>query len=394
MAIIFKICLIMFLCLPARAENSPASVPVPKNKTQAIDAFNARLNQESKKKKQLETQAEKIKKNLSDTKKLLIKIASDIQENESKIKNFEQRIINLELKKSVLEDKLNSERASIASLILALERIRRTPPEAMLARPDSPYKTAQSAMIMGKIVPSITRHAEEINKNIETLNQVTKELDSEKEELLFTSENLKKRHDELSGLIDKRKKLYRQTNKDIHMRELSIQKISLEAKNLNDLVKKIKEDEKKIIEQQKVSKFIKKPKPAIKIIDSGLSRLPVPGIIRTKYKQRDDLGANSKGLTIEGRAGALVIAPINGKIQFTGAFKRYGNIVIIEHANGYHSLIAGLDKITSVIGDNVKTGEPIGFLPNSSLIPRPTLYYELRKNGKPVNPAVKFPDLG
>ncbi len=85
---------------------------------------------------------------------------------------------------------------------------------------------------------------------------------------------------------------------------------------------------------------------------------------------------------------------MGGKIQFTGAFKRYGNIVIIEHNDGYHSLVAGLDQIHSSVGDIVKSGEPIGILPDSSLIPRPTLYYELRRNGKPVDPSTKFADLG
>ncbi len=390
MARIIQLCLILTLfCFPAIA----GTPPIPKSKTKAIESFNTRLSQENKEKQALETQVSNIEKTLSKTKDALIKIAASIQENENRIKNFKQRIINLELKKSVLEDKLNSDRAAIAKLVLALERIRRTPPEAMLARPDSPYKTAQSAMLMGKIIPSVNRHAEKLNKNLETLNRVTEELSIERSELLATSNNLKKRHGELLLLISKRKDLYRKTNDDIHMREISIQKISLQAKNLSDLVKRIKADENKKREQRRIAKLVK-PKPVSKIIDSGNSRLPISGIIRTGYKNQDNLGATSKGLTIEGRAGALVTSPMNGKIQFTGTFKRYGNIIIIEHAKGYHSLVAGLDEISTVIGDHVKSGEPIGFLPNTSLIPRPTLYYELRKNGKPINPSVKFPDLG
>ena len=389
MALIIQLCLMILLCFPTKAETPP----IPPNKTQAIKSFEKRLKKENKEKQTLEIKVKDIKKSLSKTQNSLIDIASSIQNNEGQIDNFKQRINRLESKKTELGKQLNNDRSSIAKLIIALERIRKTPPEAMIARPDAPFKTAQSSMLMGKIIPSINRHAEKLNKNLETLNQVTEELNIEHKKLLNTSDNLKKRHSELSSLISKRKELYAQTNQDIKTHEISIQKISLQAKNLSDLVRRIKENERKQRQQKKNVLHIK-TKPEIKIIDSKHSRLPISGIIRTGYKQQDNLGASSKGLTIEGRTGGLVTAPMNGKIQFTGTFKRYGNIVIIEHANGYHSLIAGLDKISSVINDHVKSGEPIGFLPNTSLIPRPTLYYELRKNGKPVNPSVKFPDLG
>lgn len=396
MARLLFLCLVLLFIphLPVKADTPP----IPKNKQEALHSFEERLAQENKNKDILKKQSQHIHNDLASTKNKLIDTAATIQKNEDDLKNFEQRIANLEVKKSILEDDLKTDRASIAKLILALERIRRTPPEAMLARPDTPYKTAQSAMLMGSIIPSVNRHAEKLNKNLETLGRVTSDLELEKSSLLKTSKDLKVQHKKLSSLIEKRTKLFTKTNSDIVARELSIQQISLQAQNLEDLVKRIEENERKEKirreKERKKAKYITRAKPHRKIMDSGTSRLPISGIIRVGYRQADHLGAKSKGITIEGRAEALVITPMNGTIQFTGTFKRYGNIVIIEHANGFHSLIAGLDKINSVIGDHVKSGEPIGILPNSSLIPRPTLYYELRKNGKAVNPAIKFPSLG
>ena len=393
MRLLLPLCLILVTVFMS-SDIYAGNPPIPKSKAKALNSFNQRIVSEEDKKNSLLKKSKSIQKDISKTKNQLIDIAKAIQDNESSLKDFEQRIANMEIKKSVLEDNLHSDRASIARLILALERIRRTPPEAMLARPENPYKTAQSAMLMGRIVPSINRHAEKLNKNLETLDSVTKELEIEKKELLATSQDLIERHKKMMGLVDKRTKLYTKTNNDIKAREASIQKVSLQAKNLEDLVTRIKQENEKEETLRAKSNLKKRTKAKLRIKDDGTSRLPISGIIRTSYNQKDDLGANSKGLTIEGRTGALVVAPMSGKIQFTGAFNRYGNIVIIEHANGYHSLVVGLDKINSVVGDSIKLGEPIGLLPNSSLIPRPTLYYELRKNGKPVNPSVKFPDLG
>ncbi len=382
--------MVVLFPLFARAESPP---PIPKSKVVALSSFDKRIEQENKEKSELQERIKDINSELSNTKNKLISIAKAIQENETDLKMAGQKIADMEVKKTALSDQLNADRASIAGLILALERIRRTPPEAMLAMDQPPYKIAQSAMIMGSIIPSINRHADKLNKNLEMLENVTAELELDKATLLSKSNELKSKHIKMSVLLSKRKKLYMQINHDLKAREIAIQKISLQARNLQDLVKKIHEEEAEERRRKKLARIIT-PKPSQKIIDDGSSRLPVSGVIRTSYKQKDNLGAISKGITIEGRAGSIVVAPMSGQIQFTGSFKRYGNIVIIEHANNYHSLVAGLGDITTIVGDYIKSGEPIGILPNSSLILRPTLYYELRKNGNPVNPAVKFPELG
>jgi septal ring factor EnvC (AmiA/AmiB activator) len=117
-------------------------------------------------------------------------------------------------------------------------------------------------------------------------------------------------------------------------------------------------------------------------------------MIRVGYKQTDDIGAESQGLTIEGRPSALVVAPMGGVVRYAGYFKNYGKIIIVEHQKDYHSLIAGLSKIDTVVGQSVSAGEPIGTLPKTSADGgKPSLYYELRLSGEPVNPARKFAGL-
>ncbi len=380
---------LLFLCSP-----HPAYSETSTDKVETIEAMNTRIEKERIEKEVLEKKAVSLAKQLNDTKDKMTTLALNIQNNESRQKDIEQRIATLELKKSSLDDQFNKDKSSIAKLILALERIKRMPPEAMLARPDSPYKTAQSAMLMGEIIPAVNRHASKLRSNLETLTQVTRELDSEKDTLQKDSELLYAQRADLQNLIKKRQNLHDKTNNDIKSREVIIRKVSLEAQNLSDLVAKLKKEEEKEEERFKSAALQIRPTLKKPTMDTGTPRLPVSGIIRTSYGQKDDVGAKSKGLTIEGRKGAIIVAPMGGKIQFTGAFKRYGNIVIIEHKDGYHSLVAGLDDINGVVGDIVKSGEPIGFLPNSSLNPRPTLYYELRLDGTPVDPSVKFLDLG
>ena len=117
-------------------------------------------------------------------------------------------------------------------------------------------------------------------------------------------------------------------------------------------------------------------------------------MIKTRYNEEDDFGAKSKGVSIEGYGGALIVAPMGGVIRFAGYFKNYGNMLIIEHKNGYHSLVAGLEKIDTVVDQSVVAGEPLGHLYQSKSGNPPTLYFELRHKGKAIDPARKFSDLG
>lgn len=382
------------LCIFAPAAGFCAGSVAEKEK--ALQSAQEKLKAEEEQRKALSEKIKEIDKDLEQTKSNLIQIARSIQTNESKMNDLDTRIINLELKKSALEDQLVADRASISRLVLALERIRRTPPEAMLARPESPYKTAQSAMLMGDIIPSVSRHAKAVRSNLETLAKVKDDLDREREESERLSTDLKSRYAELSTLVEYREQLYSEFDQDLRIREISIQKISLQAKNLEELVSKLKEDALREEARRKSREAVMKvplPKLSIKP-DSGQAQLPISGIIHTQFKQKDDLGATSNGLTIEARAGALVVAPKSGVISFAGPFKRYGNLVIIEHEKGLHSLVAGLEKIDTVVGQRVNVGEPIGKMPESDLAAKPRLYYELRQNGNPVNPSIIFPELG
>ncbi|HET9149212.1 MAG TPA: peptidoglycan DD-metalloendopeptidase family protein, partial [Alphaproteobacteria bacterium] len=75
-------------------------------------------------------------------------------------------------------------------------------------------------------------------------------------------------------------------------------------------------------------------------------------------------------------------------------FRDYGQLLIIEHGEGYHLLLAGLGRIDSALGESVLAGEPIGIIGRDSGgaaakgVGAPfRLYLELRHNGRPIDPT-------
>ena len=88
------------------------------------------------------------------------------------------------------------------------------------------------------------------------------------------------------------------------------------------------------------------------------------------------------GLSLIPRAGAQVVAPGAGRVVFAGPYRGYGRIVIIEHANGWTSLVTGLGNLVARVGQDVVAGSPVGMAEAGN----PTVTLELRRGGDPVNP--------
>ena len=119
----------------------------------AEPSLGQRLTEHQKKQENLEQEVKKIERDLEGTRGDMVDLGKTIQSNEKTLQELETRIEKLEGEKSQIRNVLEKDRKSMADLILALERIRRVPPEAMIAKPGAPYKTAQSALLMGDIIP-------------------------------------------------------------------------------------------------------------------------------------------------------------------------------------------------------------------------------------------------
>jgi septal ring factor EnvC (AmiA/AmiB activator) len=113
-------------------------------------------------------------------------------------------------------------------------------------------------------------------------------------------------------------------------------------------------------------------------------RLPVAGSLVTGLGEISEAGVRSRGLTLSTWAGAQVIAPAAGRVVYAGRFRGYGNIVILDHGDGWSSLVAGLDTMRVRVGDAPVQGTPLGSAPKGEA---PRITIELRRKGQPVDLA-------
>lgn len=98
-------------------------------------------------------------------------------------------------------------------------------------------------------------------------------------------------------------------------------------------------------------------------------------------------GPQDRGVTIEPRLGQAVTAPADGRVAFAGSFRSYGLLLIIDHGDGYHTVLSGMSRLTVSVDQRVRAGDPVATFGNAGEA-RPRLYVELRRNGRPVNPLL------
>ena len=113
-------------------------------------------------------------------------------------------------------------------------------------------------------------------------------------------------------------------------------------------------------------------------------RLPVAGRLVTGLGEVSDTGVRARGLTLATGPEAQVVAPTAGRVVYAGRFRRYGNIVILDHGGGWTSLVAGLDAVMVQVGETLIQGAPIGRAPRGDA---PRITVELRRQGRPVDLA-------
>ena len=111
----------------------------------------------------------------------------------------------------------------------------------------------------------------------------------------------------------------------------------------------------------------------------------IRGRVIRRFGVADGSGGGAEGIAIRTLAAAQVVAPISGAVVFAGPFRGLGRLLIIEYGDEYHLLLAGLSRIDTAVGDEVLAGEPVGVM-DAAGDPRPTLYMELRRKSRPINP--------
>uniref|UniRef100_A0A7C4XNI4 M23ase beta-sheet core domain-containing protein n=1 Tax=candidate division WOR-3 bacterium TaxID=2052148 RepID=A0A7C4XNI4_UNCW3 len=206
-----------------------------------------------------------------------------------------------------------------------------------------------------------------------------------REQLLVLLENRRiEKEAELSQLSQERKE-----------KEKILDEVSRKEEEKRKLEKELKSAQRKL-EELIVSLRKKAEKPQIKTsyfeVNKGKLSWPCEGKVISKFGKivhpKYNTTTKNNGIDIAGDYGGSVFAVAPGRVVYAGRFMGYGNLILIDHLDGFYSLYGHLSEILVKVGEEVNKGRIIGRIGESGSLSGPMLHFELRKDGKSVDPLL------
>ncbi len=393
----------------------PANVDALKERDKELEAIRAEHRKTLENEAKLKREIESIGDDRRKFNQQLIDTAARVVSVEDRIAQTQERLKPLGDSEEALRKSLEQRRSVIAEVLAALQRIGRHAPPAILIKAEDALQAVRSAMMLGAVLPEMRHQAESLAADLAELVRLRKQIAEERERLGRDLLVLADDRQRLSLLIDERQKRQAEAEKALADERARAAQLARQAADLKDLIAKLEQsletgartartaaratEDRKAPDGRPDLAALKDPgrlTPAIAFA-SAKGRLPLPasGVRIREFGAADGLGGTEKGLSIATRAGAQVTAPCDGWVVYSGVFRNYGQLLILNAGGGYHVLLAGMERISVDLGQFVVTGEPVAVMGggvqsaaalaiNSS---QSVLYVEFRKDGTPVDPG-------
>jgi len=354
------------------------------------------LKEEKKAQTHLQQKAQDIATEVSAVKKQMVKAANQVQDNEETLSELEKNLAALEENKALLEKRLEDRETQIITLMSGLQKMAVYPPQAVFFAPQTPIENLRSSLILKSTQKPLQATTNKLKQELNKLATLQAAIKAQASQVKLVANRLENQRSNMEKLMQQKSILQSHFKFESIEAKKKAEELGKKAKNLEDLLAKLETEKQNKL--KKMADAATKQKPILSVptlpsvkgaFQKSLGSLPLParGKIVQRYGDATLGGGNAKGLTMDTRPNAQVISPFDGTVLFAGEFKGYGNLIIIEHEDNYHSLLSGLNRIDCTVGQTVLTGEPVGIMSNQQTN---KLYMEFRQNGKPVNPASWF----
>ena len=374
-----------------------------------LEKMEQKVQQQSMEHKKLQAQATQINIELTEVSREMVGAAKKIQNSEEKLSRMELQLEKLKEELNAAEKGFAQEDDNLIKTLAALQNLALKPTEAILVQPLTPVEIIRSAMLLRETVPYLEENATRIRKELEFIAQKKDKVEKQFKQISKQKQILENEHARMNSLVQKKSRMRNMVAIKSEKAKRNVEKLAAQANDLRDLLRKLeterkekrqqdlehqrKEEARLLVEKNRAkSKSNDLTKSEPQVITSNITgcakakgTLPLParGNIITAYGEQMVKGVTSKGITIKTRNQAQVIAPFDGAVLFSGPFRGYGNLIIIEHGEGYLSLLAGMQNMDVDVGQMLLAGEPVGQMPANG---EAKLYVEIRKDNQPIDP--------
>lgn len=373
MQFLWVLCLVQFMYVAGASAQQVESLN-PVESPKAVGPSAEELRQMELKRQEVERKRQaRIQKRVSRLKKIeadMAKVDDIILSFTSRMEDIEGDIQDLNEKEESARLKLSDKLEMFNGTALQIARLERLPLEAMAAATSLRAGHDRKGVVESgrkSLSDLIRKNRDEIYE----IQEIRVQRESKKNEINGLRHNLLKERDNLQDLFEKQVDL-----------------LALDDSEKAEMASKAQ----KMKQQKTVAALLEKFATSddyLPPVRHALKKLPVKGQLVEAYNEKTGAGLYSEGIKIETTAKEPVVSIKDGRVIYSDIFRDYGYMVIVEHADGSHTLYSGLEKSDREVGFFAPAGTVIGYMPK---IEKPELYLEVRKDGKTLDP-VKYLSL-
>jgi septal ring factor EnvC (AmiA/AmiB activator) len=407
---------------PAVPADPAAEIEKKRDETRAeLEALSKTISLSSDRMNDLQQSIANLEKSTASIRQALIDSAARRKSLEKQILGSEKKLADLRVREDGIRRSLHERRGVLAEVLAALQRMGRNPPPALLVTPEDALASVRSAILLGAVVPGIRKETDKLAADLADLAALQVEIANEKAGLTTTMTNSIEEERRMDLLLAENDKLSRSNAAELEAEKKRSEELAGKATSLEGLVASMEteiasvreaaaaarqaEENRRLLsdEQRARAKALadsgvpdkNRIAPAYPFGDlKGKLELPVAGDVLRQFGDADGTGHEAMGTTVATNPETVVTAPADGLVVFAGAFRSYGQMIILDAGDGYHLVLSGMDTISTRQGKFVFSGEPLAVMGAKRVASatalaletdRPTLYIEFRKDGKPVD---------
>jgi septal ring factor EnvC (AmiA/AmiB activator) len=410
---------------PAAAAGKPASdepVPARQQRQNELHGVEDTIRAGEEQRRKTEADIEAMRNDRARLNAALIETTARAQATEARVGDAEKRLDVSQASEAAIRRSLEGRRGVIAEVLAALQRMGRKPPPAVLVRPQDMLEAIRTSMLLASVVPQLKAETQALAGDLADLVQVRKGIAAERDSLDRELASLGAERKRLAALVDARQSALADAERSLDAQRDRMRDLAHKAADLKDLIARMEADDaanraaQAARDAEAARRAAAPPSPeaptrvamgpfrdparlapAIAFGDAkGLLPLPVSGSLLKSFGDADGFGGSEKGMSFATRANAIVSAPADGWVRFSGPYRSYGQLLIIDTGGGYYVILAGMERINVEVGQFILAGEPVATMGDGSRktaaavaigAVEPTLYVEFRKDGVAIDPG-------
>jgi septal ring factor EnvC (AmiA/AmiB activator) len=371
---------VLSISFPAHAaQDSKAEAQQAQAKQQLTDL---RAKMQALAKEQADTAAKRdsVNAELAKQSDAVANAAKSVRDTDAQIAAKQQQLDQLQTQRSALDQNLGSQRAAIADLLRATYAIGHGSDLRLLLGDEDMARIARSLAYSQYFQQDRLQKVQQLMTELTKLQDLQNQISAEQQALQATRAQRQQQAETLQQQRKQQQQLASQIDAQYKNQTQKLAALKQNEQSLNDLLSKL---QKAIDEAAREAERKARANPTLPSGGAGKALANIRGTL--PWPAPGPVHSFGNGVLIAAPRGAEVRAVARGRVVYAHFLRGYGQLIILSHGNGWLSMYGNNETLLHGVGDDVDAGQPVG---TASLSTGDTtgVYFELRQNGKPVDP--------